>query len=63
MKRTCFGLLVLALFLPVGFRVLTWKGVTLNQLDAAEVAAGKELFTHVWTPNDPLTNSSRCCSS
>jgi len=56
MKRTCFGLLVLALFLPVGFRVATCKGAALNQLDAAEVAAGKELFTHVWTPNDPLTN-------
>jgi len=54
MKRVCFGVLVLALFLPVGVRVLSWKAIVPTQLDAAEVAAGKELFTHVWTPNDPL---------
>src|SRR6266404_3450314 len=55
MKRACFGILVLALFLPVGFRVLSWKGIVPTQLDAAEAAAGKDLFTHVWTPHDPLS--------
>jgi len=50
-----FGALVLALFVPVGFRVATWQGVAPTQLDAAEVAEGKNLFTHVWTPNDPLS--------
>jgi len=54
MKRVYFGVLVLALFVPVGARILSWKGIVPTQLDAAEVAAGKELFTHVWTPNDPL---------
>jgi len=54
MKRAWFGVLVLALFMPVGFRVLTWSGVAPTPLDAAEVAAGANLFKHVWTQNDPL---------
>jgi CxxC motif-containing protein (DUF1111 family) len=54
MKRMWFGVLVVALFVPVGARVSFWKGVTPTQLDAAEVAAGKELFTHEFTKDDPL---------
>jgi CxxC motif-containing protein (DUF1111 family) len=54
MKRMYLGVLVMALFLPVGFRVMTWKGVVPTDLNAAEVAQGKELFSHVWTANDPL---------
>jgi CxxC motif-containing protein (DUF1111 family) len=54
MKRACFGLLVVALFAPVGLRIMSWQGAAPAQLDAAEVAAGQNLFTHVWTPNDPL---------
>ena len=37
MKRACFGVLVLALFLPVGIRVMSWQGIVPMQLDAAEV--------------------------
>lgn len=54
MKRFGFGLLVAALFIPVGLRVWSWPAVQETVLDPQEVAAGKELFTHVWTPNDPL---------
>ncbi len=54
MKRSYLGLLILAVFVPVGLRVISWPGVVETKLEAAEVAEGKMLFTHVWQPNDPL---------
>ncbi|MBM4069686.1 MAG: c-type cytochrome [Planctomycetes bacterium] len=41
--------------LPAGLRALTWQEVPAHDLDGAAVAAGKMLFTHEWTPNDPLS--------
>lgn len=54
MKRIYLGLLLAGLLAPVGLRVWSWPAVQVTPLDPIEVAAGKELFTHVWTPNDPL---------
>jgi CxxC motif-containing protein (DUF1111 family) len=54
MKRILFGAFVLALFVPIGLRVAAWPRASETPLDAAEVAAGQNLFNHVWTANDPL---------
>jgi len=56
MRRILVGSLVLVLALPLGLRVLTWDRGRSTKLDAAEVAAGKTLFEHVWTANDPLAH-------
>jgi len=56
MKRILFGSLVLVLALPLGLRIWSWDRGRTTQLDAAEVAAGKVLFDHVWTANDPLAH-------
>src|SRR5438128_517246 len=47
--------LALALILP-GVRALTWANAPARALDDAAVHAGKMLFTHDWTPKDPLAN-------
>lgn len=40
---------------PVGIRVLTWSNPPAHVLEPSAVAAGKMLFTHEWTANDPLS--------
>jgi CxxC motif-containing protein (DUF1111 family) len=55
MKRFLYGVLFAALFAPVAWRIAQWERAAPVELDPAEVAAGKELFNHVFTPNDPLT--------
>ncbi len=39
---------------PVGLRVWTRPGSEIPPDNAADVAAGQQLFTHVFKPNDPL---------
>lgn len=49
-------LVVLALALPPAWKLAEWSmrpGPKVVQL--AEAAKGRELFNHVWTPNDPLS--------
>lgn len=41
--------------LPAGLRALTWHDGEAHDLDATAVAAGKMLFAHEWTANDPLS--------
>jgi CxxC motif-containing protein (DUF1111 family) len=55
MKRFLLGFLVAALLAPVFWRMSKWERTTPQTLDPADVAAGKELFNHVFVPNDPLT--------
>jgi CxxC motif-containing protein (DUF1111 family) len=45
------ALLILA---PVGLRVLTWQRPPEHGESAADVQAGKELFTRTWAVKDPL---------
>ncbi len=47
------AVLVLAL-VPAGVRALTWSRPAPRDLDPVAVETGKMLFTHEWTPNDPL---------
>jgi CxxC motif-containing protein (DUF1111 family) len=57
MKLPSWGwYLVVALvaLVPVGIRALTWQGPRRHAVDAAMAQAGQALFTHEWTPNDPL---------
>src|SRR5438105_11712859 len=42
------------LLTPVGLRMLSWPGSSLPEVSPTMVNAGKVLFTHEWTPNDPL---------
>jgi CxxC motif-containing protein (DUF1111 family) len=42
------------LLTPVGLRMLSWPGSAHPEASQAMADAGKVLFTHEWTPNDPL---------
>ncbi len=46
--------ILLLAFAPVGLRVLTWRAARQTEVDAGTVEAGHTLFTHEWTPRDPL---------
>jgi len=54
MRRHFLVPLLAVLLVPVGLRIWSWPAVQETKLDPVDVAAGKELFTHVWTVNDPL---------
>jgi CxxC motif-containing protein (DUF1111 family) len=43
-----------ALLVPVGLKVVSRERAERHQLDPVLVSAGRELFEHAWTPNDPL---------
>jgi CxxC motif-containing protein (DUF1111 family) len=57
MKRAYLWYLAgaVAVFLPVGLRVLSRPSETHEDVNTAMASAGKTLFTHEWTPNDPLS--------
>src|SRR5438067_3257522 len=60
MKRsrlTWYLLVALLALVPVGARVLTWKGSQPQEVDPAMAQAGEELFKHEWTPGDPLARN------
>ncbi len=44
-----------ALFLPVGLRVMSRSSAQPETVNTAMASAGKMLFTHEWTPGDPLS--------
>ncbi|MBM4068181.1 MAG: thiol oxidoreductase [Planctomycetes bacterium] len=45
----------LAIFFPLGWRILSFEQPVGVAPEADAVARGKTLFTHEWTDNDPLT--------
>lgn len=49
-----YALIAAAVLLPAGLRALTWEKPHSQPLDLQMVQAGKVLFEHEWTPNDPL---------
>jgi CxxC motif-containing protein (DUF1111 family) len=49
-----YVLVALALLTPLGLRVLTWPTPQPHVEEPTMVEAGKVLFTHEFTPNDPL---------
>ena len=57
MKRAYLWYFVgaIAVFLPVGLRVLSRPGASHEDVNAAMASAGKTLFTHEWTAGDPLS--------
>src|SRR5438128_12228244 len=52
--RNWYLLVALLVVVPVGARVLMWKKLRPQAVDPAMAQAGGTLFTHEWTPNDPL---------
>jgi CxxC motif-containing protein (DUF1111 family) len=55
-NRAWYLLIPLVALVPVGLRVLTWRSARGQEVDPRMAEAGKVLFTHVWTVNDPLAN-------
>lgn len=51
-----YVILGLAILTPVGIRVWTWPAQRPLPVEPSMAEAGKILFTHVWTPHDPLCN-------
>ena len=51
-----YAVIGLAVLTPVGIRVVTWPAQRQVPIEPSMVEAGKVLFTHVWTPHDPLCN-------
>jgi CxxC motif-containing protein (DUF1111 family) len=51
-----YAVLGVAVLAPVGVRVLTWPAQRHVAVEPSMAEAGKVLFTHVWTPHDPLCN-------
>jgi CxxC motif-containing protein (DUF1111 family) len=49
-----YALLGVAVLTPVGVRVLSWPAHRQLVTEPSLVQAGQVLFTHVWTPHDPL---------
>jgi CxxC motif-containing protein (DUF1111 family) len=47
---------VLAALSPVGLRALSWRAPAPQEVDPVMANAGKALFVHEWTPNDPLAH-------
>lgn len=43
------------ILVPIGVRVLTWQKPPVHRASADDIAKGKELFSHEWTVNDPLS--------
>jgi CxxC motif-containing protein (DUF1111 family) len=57
-SHLAWSLGIVAVFVPVGLRVLTWSDEPVQAADAADISAGRVLFTHEFQPNDPLCNGS-----
>ncbi len=55
-NRAWYLLIPLVALAPVGLRALTWRSAKAQPVDPGMADAGKVLFKHVWTENDPLCN-------
>jgi CxxC motif-containing protein (DUF1111 family) len=55
-KRIVGWTLGVALVFPFVYRGADWFWPRARSVDAAMARAGKDLFQHEWTPNDPLAN-------
>src|SRR5581483_448131 len=50
----CYACVAFLLLAPLGARALTWRSPRPTVVDPAAAQAGRALFTHEWTTNDPL---------
>src|SRR5262249_27820854 len=55
-NRAWYLLIPLVALVPVGLRALSWRSAKGQEVDPRMAEAGKVLFKHQWTPNDPLCN-------
>jgi CxxC motif-containing protein (DUF1111 family) len=49
-----WSLVGIAAAIPIGLRVFTWHSHRPKAVDHVAAVAGAELFSHEWTPGDPL---------
>ena len=55
-NRAWYLVIPLVALVPVGLRALTWRSARGQEVDPQMAEAGKVLFKHVWTKDDPLCN-------
>jgi CxxC motif-containing protein (DUF1111 family) len=57
-NRAWYLVIPLVALVPVGLRALTltWRSARVQEVDPQMAEAGKVLFKHVWTKDDPLCN-------
>jgi CxxC motif-containing protein (DUF1111 family) len=55
-NRALYLLIPAVALVPVGLRVMTWRSAKGQEVDPRMAGAGKVLFKHQWTKDDPLCN-------
>jgi CxxC motif-containing protein (DUF1111 family) len=51
-----YFVIALVAFVPLGWRLVSWRAQRSQPVDASMAQAGQTLFVHEWKPNDPLAN-------